>query len=161
MMQFIVPQFIDVEDKIFGPISVRQFITFLFGGAIIFIDYELFYKTSFWVFALSSVFLFGLTGVFAFLRINGRPFHYFLLNLFNTLKDPRFRVWNKTASNVERIKKEKITPQELIPTKKPLSASKLTQLSLLVDTGGAYHEEENEAVTTESYNREQKINTLK
>jgi hypothetical protein len=29
LMQFVVPQFIDVEDKIIGPISVRQFLTLL------------------------------------------------------------------------------------------------------------------------------------
>jgi hypothetical protein len=59
------------------------------------------------------------------------------------------------------VKKEKFVPAEVIPTKKPLTASKLTQLSLVVDTGGAYHEEENEAITTESYNHEQKLNSLK
>jgi hypothetical protein len=29
MQQFVVPQFIDVEDKIIGPISVRQFLTLM------------------------------------------------------------------------------------------------------------------------------------
>jgi len=157
MMQFIVPQFIDVEDKIIGPISVRQFITFLAGGAIIFIDYQLFYKTNFWLFALTGIILFAITGLFAFLKVNGRPFHYFLLNIFNTFKDPRFRVWNKMSAKETKVRKEKIKPQEFIPTKKPLTASKLTQISLIVDTGGAYHEEDNEALTTESYNREQKL----
>ncbi|KKS92044.1 MAG: hypothetical protein UV69_C0039G0006, partial [Parcubacteria group bacterium GW2011_GWE2_43_12] len=32
MQQFVVPQFIDVEDKIIGPITVRQFIIIMVGG---------------------------------------------------------------------------------------------------------------------------------
>ena len=41
MEQFTVPQFIDVEDKVIGPITVRQFIILLFGGGFIFIAYRL------------------------------------------------------------------------------------------------------------------------
>ena len=29
MDRFVVPQFIDVEDKIFGPVTVRQFLILL------------------------------------------------------------------------------------------------------------------------------------
>ncbi|MFA5069841.1 MAG: hypothetical protein WC528_01015 [Patescibacteria group bacterium] len=142
-MQFIVPQFIDVENKIIGPISVRQFITLLVGGLFIYVDYEIFFPISFWLFAIIGVVLLGVSGTFAFLRISGRPFHYFILNLFNTFKEPRLRVWNKqTSQNDLKYKEEKIIPPVVIPQKKPLSATRLAELSLLVDTGGVYHDEE-------------------
>lgn len=139
-MQFTVPQFIDVENKIIGPISVRQFVTLLVGGVIIFLDYQLLYNINFFFFAATGVILLALSGTFAFLRINGRPFHYFLLNIFNTFKEPRLRVWSKAKSDF-KFKQEKVTPPLVIPQKKPLVASKLTQLSLIVDTGGVYQEE--------------------
>ena len=41
MQQFVIPQFIDVEDKIIGPITVRQFIIMLAGGGLVFISYKL------------------------------------------------------------------------------------------------------------------------
>ena len=75
-MRYSVPQFIDVEDKIIGPISVRQFVTIIVGAALLFISFRL---LNFLIFALVGVFIFALTGVVAFARINGRPFHYFLL----------------------------------------------------------------------------------
>jgi len=41
MDQFVVPQFIDVEDKIFGPVTTRQFVILLIAGLIIFIAFKL------------------------------------------------------------------------------------------------------------------------
>lgn len=142
-MQFTVPQFIDVESKIIGPISVRQFVILLAGAGFIFLDYQIFFKVNFFFFAITSVFLLALSGTFAFLKINGRPFYYFLLNIFITFKEPRLRVWNKKFSKSDyKVKVEKVRPPIVIPHKKALSVSKLTQLSLIVDTGGAYQEEE-------------------
>ncbi len=70
MQQFVVPQFIDVEAKILGPLTVRQFLIFLFGFGLIFIVFKL---ASFWMAAIEGVLIFALTGTFAFLKINGRP----------------------------------------------------------------------------------------
>jgi len=143
MKQFVVPQFIDVESKIIGPISVRQFIMLLATGIVIYINYELFSRVNFWYFAISSLFIFAFGGTLAFLRINGRPFHYFLLNLFNTFKEPRLRVWNKEFTKIDfKKKKERPVGSKVIPLKKPLSSSRLAKLSLIVDTGGAYKEED-------------------
>ncbi len=144
-MQFTVPQFIDVEDKIFGPISVRQFLTFLVGAFCIFANYQIVYKVmlpNFWIFAISSLFIFALSGTFAFLKVNGRPFHYFLLNLLVTMQKPRLRVWNKQLQNADLLPPEEVIEIiEAIPVKKPLTMSKLTEISLIVDTGGVYQED--------------------
>ncbi|MBI4093040.1 MAG: PrgI family protein [Candidatus Kerfeldbacteria bacterium] len=153
MQQFIVPQFIDVEDKIFGPISVRQFLTLLVVAALIFADYQLVYKLIYpsgWFFAISSIAIFAFGGTFAFLKINGRPFHYFLLNVFVTTQKPRLRVWNRRLIKSDLIvREEEIVRPAPIPVKTPLTASKLTELSLIVDTGGAYREELEQSVETE------------
>lgn len=145
MQQFVVPQFIDVEDKIIGPISVRQFMTLLVGAAAIFANYQLVYKLilqNFWLFAVSSIVIFAVSGLFAFFKVNGRPFHYFLLNLFVTAQKPRMRVWNKRLTRQDLIvREETLVVAAPIPTKAPISQSKLTELSLVVDTGGAYREE--------------------
>lgn len=149
-MQFTVPQFIDIESKIIGPISARQFIILLVAGILIYVNYEIFSPINLWLALFNSVVIFAFFGTLAFLRISGRPFHYFLLNLFNVLKDPRLRVWSKEFSKVDLVfKEEKTLPPKVIPKKPPLSLSRLSRLSLIVDTGGAYQEEgifENNAV---------------
>lgn len=139
MQQFIVPQFIDVESKIIGPLTVRQFLIFLVGAGLIFIVFKL---ASFWIAAIEGLIIFALTGVFAFMKINGRPFHYFLLNLMQTAKRPTMKVWNKQfVGKIAKTKKKKEKAKEIFTPKQPLTVSRLSKLSLIVDTGGAYQEE--------------------
>jgi len=98
MQQFVVPQFIDVEDKVIGPITVRQFIIMLVGGGLIFIAYKL---ADFALFLLEFVLIAAVTFIIAFIKINGRPIHYFLLNIIQTSRRPRVRVWQKILLNSE------------------------------------------------------------
>ncbi len=141
--QFIVPQFIDVEDKILGPISVRQFITILAGTGLMVLAYQLLFKAA----NQPGLFLFSAIGILigvvavAFVKVNGRPFHMFVLNVLQSLKNPRQRIWNNEIT--ERLEYWKEPPPPVkVPSKQPMTATKLAKLSLLVDTGGAYHEEE-------------------
>jgi hypothetical protein len=138
MQQFVVPQFIDVEDKVIGPITVRQFIIILVGGGASFIAYRL---SDFTLFLIEFVIIVALTVGIAFLRVNGRPIHYFILNVIQTLKRSRIRIWVKLFSNADlrRYSKEKIpTVEPIIKTKNKVRASRLAEMALIVDTGGVY-----------------------
>ena len=98
MEQFVVPQFIDVEDKIFGPITTRQFIILLTAGLLLFIIFKL---ADIVLFIFLAVLLGGLALVVAFVRINGQSFHYFLLNIVQTIRRPSRRLWYKSYTKVE------------------------------------------------------------
>lgn len=142
MQMFTVPQFIDAEDKIIGALTVRQFIICLVGIIIMAIAYKLFDMVLFIAVALLCVVLFG---ALAFVKINGRPFHFFLLNLVQTLKKPGLRVWNhknqlKDATGEENDDGEALqeTVNKNISPKKKMSESRLNELSLIVDTKGVY-----------------------
>ncbi|OGH69117.1 MAG: hypothetical protein A3I29_00210 [Candidatus Magasanikbacteria bacterium RIFCSPLOWO2_02_FULL_44_11] len=140
MNQFMVPQFIDVEDKIFGPITTRQFITLLVGGLLIFISFKTADTT---LFIVLLALIGGLTLLLAFVKINGQPFHFFLLNITQTtFSRPRRRVWNKyyKAGELKDLIAEGM-PEALGETKiaaKTLSHSRIRDLSLMVNTGGYY-----------------------
>jgi len=141
MQQFVVPQFIDVEDKVLGPIAVRQFIIILVGSGILFLEYKL---ADFTLFIFEAIITIMIVIAIAFIKINGRPVHYFLLNFLQTMKRPRLKVWDKTVS-ISELKIFMKTPKEEIPeiisTKKIVGSSKLAELSLIVDTGGVYQGE--------------------
>lgn len=136
MQQFVVPQFIDVENKIIGPISTRQFIIMLAAGGLIFISYKLF---TFAPFIVAAILILAVGALFAFVKINGQQFHYFLLNLIQTLKRPRLRVWHK---EVEAVSKEvKGAEMRILPEQKLVSSSHLAEVSLIANTGGVYRED--------------------
>lgn len=141
MQQFVVPQFIDVEDKVIGPITVRQFIILLVGSGFIFAAYKL---ADFTLFLFEFVVLSFITFSFAFIKINGRPVHFFLLNVIQTSRRPRLRLWQKMFSTKELkefIKKPKPELPPKITTKNKVRATRLAELALIVDTGGVYQGE--------------------
>ena len=137
MRQATVPQFIEVEDKIIGPITVRQFILLVIAGLIMFLEYK-----------LSDMALFLLTGiptaaiflVIAFIKINSMPFHYFALNVLQTFKRPKLRRWARdlNTKTKEEKEKEELMPKKEIVSKKIVTRSRLSDLSLIIDTGGVY-----------------------
>lgn len=137
--QFLVPQFIDVEDKIIGPITTRQFVLMLVATLLMFIEFQL---ARFWFFVVQAGITFIVFGVLAFMKINGMPFHYFLLNLFQTLKRAGLRIWDKklddsTLKELMIVGTEKKEEKETF-TPKTYSTSHLSKLSLIVNTGGVY-----------------------
>ncbi|MDD2258081.1 PrgI family protein [Candidatus Falkowbacteria bacterium] len=142
MQQFTVPQFIDVEDKIIGPITTRQFVILLSGAIIIAIFYKLF---DFGAFIFLGLLVFGIAVVLAFVKINGRPFHFFLLNLLQTFRRPKLRVWNNRygrLTDIGRIPTLKFDNSKNI--KEYYERSRLVELSLIVDTQGEYQGEKEE-----------------
>ena len=123
--QYVVPQFIDVEDKILGPLTVRQFVIMLAVGLLL----TLFYKLlSFGIFLIIGIPLFAIGVTIAFVKVNGQAFHFFLLNLSQTMSRPPLRVWNKELGNDElRARMKETPPAAIIPParKAPLSRSRL------------------------------------
>ena len=141
MEQFVVPQFIDVEDKIFGPITTRQFIILLTAGLLLFIIFKL---ADIVLFIFLAVLLGGLALVVAFVRINGQSFHYFLLNIVQTIRRPSRRLWYKSYTKVELtdlIKSGKFEIVEAVKEVPRMSYNRIRDLSLIVNTGGYYKPE--------------------
>lgn len=144
-MQFTIPQFIDVEAKIIGPITVRQFILILAGFFLGALAYKIF---DFSLFLTVAIIIFIIIIMFGFAKINGRPFHHFVINFIQTFKKAKLRVWNNTL--VMAVKEEEEVKKVLeiyqFPPKQ-YSVSRLAELSLMVDTGGAYRGEREESET--------------
>lgn len=153
MEKYTVPQFIDAEDKIVFFLTVRQFLIILVTCGALFIVYKI---TDFTLFLLVGSLIVGVGGTFAFYRVNGQPFHLFALNVVQTTQNPSLRVWKKEvnrgtirAEAARAAKKEE--PESMPPPPRPSpSAHRLSELSLIVDTGGAYRGEGIQANTPDS-----------
>jgi hypothetical protein len=148
MQMFTVPQFIDVEDKIIGPITARQFIICLAGLGVLVPAWKL--LDLIWFIAIALIDL-CIVIVFAFVKINGRPFHYFVLNIIQTSKKPNLRVWNHKNPLKDLLSAEESASEDVrtvikkAPTRERLVTSHLKDLSLIVDTKGVYKgDEDNE-----------------
>jgi hypothetical protein len=145
--KFIVPQFIDNEDKILGPVTVRQFVLSLVTGFFIFIEYRIFTTAPF---ILSAIITAAIGGAFGFIKVNGQPFHIFFLNFVRTVSQPKLRVWDKTPTDSDLrliIKPQTVAETEEKGTyhKPRPGSSRLRDLSLTVNTGGVYQSEHDES----------------
>ena len=135
-IRFIVPQFIDAEDKIIGPVTVRQFIIVIVGGLFIFAAYKL---ADFTLFLLETFIIAVVTLAFAFVKVNGAPFHLFFANFLNTLVKAKIRVWKKENIITQELKsKDEDKALTYVREKRLLPSRKLAELSLVIDTGGVY-----------------------
>lgn len=138
MQQFVVPQFIEVEDKIFGPITTRQFLILLATGLVLFIIFKLADPE---LFIFACFVLGGSSAVLAFVRVNGQAFHYFILNIIQTVRRPSLRIWNKFHNNKdldEFIHREHVVVAEKAVVIPKVSYNRIRDLSLIVNTGGYY-----------------------
>jgi len=137
MQQFTVPQFIDVESKIIGPITTRQFLIILTSAILIGLCYRLF---DFALFLLCAILIAIIAAVFSFVKINGRPFHFFVLNMVQTFRRPRLRIWNNAESAYLIEDKTKLDNlSEVKPmVKEYYKKSRLAEVALIVDTKGRY-----------------------
>lgn len=147
MLQFTIPQFIDVEDKIIGPITARQFIIILAGFLFMGVCYKIF---DFSLFVATAAITIVIVSAFAFVKINGRPFHFFLLNLIQTFKKPHLRIWSHILKEIEREEEAALVVVSYAPLPKTYTTSRLAELSLIVDTKGAYRGEEDKETTIRS-----------
>ena len=90
-MQFQVPQFIEVEDKIFGPLTFKQFI-YIGGG--LGASYILFRVLPIYLAGPLIAVVGGLAEGLAFFQLNGRPFIVGLENGFFFLVRSKLYLWN-------------------------------------------------------------------
>ena len=82
--QFVVPQFLDVESKIIGPVTARQFLIMLGVLVTEFIIYRVFLNVVFVL--IFGVPVLGIGLAFAFMKVNGQPFHFIVLNLIQNFQ---------------------------------------------------------------------------
>lgn len=106
-MRFEVPQFIEIEDKIIGPLTWKQFVYLAGGGGFILI---LLLTAPTIVVALVGLPIAALTFSLAFHRINNRPFSIFLESFVNYFTKSRLYLWQKEEQVIVYKTKSEETP---------------------------------------------------
>jgi hypothetical protein len=126
-MRFTVPQFIEHEAKIVGPLTFKQFIFFLLAGAVCFI---LYFIVPFSIFLIACILLGVGAIILAFLRIGGRPLPTILGNFLKFSISPKMFIWKKTEAPIMVFKKEEIKKEEA-EEELPLKIAEKSQLKKL------------------------------
>jgi len=112
-MRFEVPQFIEIEDKIIGPFTWKQFVYLAGGTGIVVIT---FLTLPFFLFLITGVPVAILAGFLAFHQVNKRPFADFLESVLGYTFGNKLYLWRKKTR--QTIEKEDV-PQLVLGQGKP------------------------------------------
>lgn len=136
-----VPQYIDVEDKVAGPLTVKQLIWMLILGAVLFVLWMLIpAKSIFIVIALPILALFV---AMAFYKPFGQPLPGFIASGFMFLFAPKIYVWKRMPQN-KLVQKRASIKQDTLPQMRneKLTPQQISALAHVLDTEGAARDEE-------------------
>ena len=132
-MQFRVPQFIDMEDKIVGPLTLKQFGYIIGGGGFSFLIWTFVPIKIVAVVLIIAVLSFF--GALAFVKINNRPFVDILESAFAYYTGNKIYTWKQpTEEPLKENSIEKIvadTTKEVAISK--ANKSKIHDLALNLD----------------------------
>lgn len=129
-MQHQIPQFIEIEDQIFGPLTLKQFLYVAGGAAFGFIIWTLLPT---FLAILIGVPVVGFFMALAFYQVNGRPFIKTVENAISYFFTDKLYIWKKEDKKITPKKEEaakNVVDQINVPR---LSESKLKELSWSLD----------------------------
>lgn len=133
-----IPQNVNLEDKIFGPLTLKQFLIALGAGIVTFVSFSIFYTLSPLVFWAITVIAWAVAGTFIFVRPNDQPFSKFIFSFIWFATKPSRRAWKRIPSLGEiTLRDEHAVPK--VTRKQPSESevrSKLQHLAHVVDTRG-------------------------
>jgi hypothetical protein len=113
-MQFKVPQFLDIEDKIFGPFTFREFVYLAGGAGLCFTLYKL---LGFVLGAIPILAIAGFSLLLTFYRPNNKPFLDMLESGFKYFTQNKLYIWKKDLEKNKKNAKQQAIPGEREKTK--------------------------------------------
>ena len=132
-MQFKVPQFLDIEDKIFGPFTFREFVYLAGGAGLCFILYKL---LGLILGAIPILIVGGFAAALTFYRPNNKPFVNMLEAWFKYLIQDKLYIWKDGGESENKVKKQSTLNGEnkiRMMAENGLSGSKLRDLAWSLD----------------------------
>lgn len=138
-MQFKVPQFLDIEDKIFGPFTFSQFVYLAGGAGICFVIFKL---LGFWLGIIPILLVAGLSLALTFYRPNGKPLVSMLEAGLNYFTQNRLYIWKRKEYKRNETKETPTNETQVHNTVK-LTSSKLQDLAWSLDVLDSKNKTEN------------------
>jgi len=132
-MRFQVPQFIEVEDKIFGPLTLKQFIFIAGGAGLSFVIYA--FMSNLLFSAIPIIVVMGASSALAFYRLNNRPLIDVVESAFKYFFSNKLYIWKKEEKPKPRdtataVKDAKSYASVMVPK---IADSKLKDLAWSLD----------------------------
>lgn len=134
----IVPQYIDVEDRIAGPLTWKHIGWLFAGAAMLLVAWTLLDQMTFFIMAIPILLI---TGGLAFVRPQGVSMIEFVGYGFNYLFRPKIYTWQRETEKVMPQKKKEDIHIATKSTKKQLTSDDITVIAQTLDSHGVARNE--------------------
>ena len=122
-MRFQVPQFIEIEDKIFGPLTIKPFIYIAGGAGLSFMLFRYLYLP---IAILLIALVLALSLGLAFYQVNNKPLINVMQSAFGYFFSSKLYLWKKKDKSPEKA----ATTVAGLPGQNPIYVPKLSQSKL-------------------------------
>jgi hypothetical protein len=132
-MQFKVPQFLEIEDKIFGPFTFKEFVYLAGGAGLCFVLYKLF---GLLIGVIPILIVAGFSLALTFYKPNNKPFINMIESAFNYFIQSKLYIWKrrKASPNPEQSEDvEASDKREAVMSGVRLGRDKLRDLAWSLD----------------------------
>lgn len=133
-MQFSIPQFIETEDKIIGPLTLKQFLWILGAGGILTIIWMSTRNIA--IFIVSGIPIGALFFAMAFVKVNGRSLPVFIANVFSFFTRPNIYIWRREYERSSSLKAPVQQSVQKEEEREEFTQSKIEELAWILDTRG-------------------------
>ena len=130
-MKFQVPQFIEVEDKIFGPLTLKQFIYLAGAGGVVFMLWRI---LPIFIAIIAATPIIALAAALAFYQVNKRPFVRVLEAALKYAMSSRLYIWkHKDINKIKRRQESDKETKKILLHVPKISDSKLKDIAWSLD----------------------------
>jgi len=139
MLQYNVPQFIDKQDRVIGPLTIKQFMFLVIGSVLAGLMWPL--TPNLVVFLIVAAPIIVIAILFAFVKIRGQTFTTFVINVVIFFLQPQLFLWSRDPDSHSEIivrksikktsKKEATASQD-----KQFSQQRVEEIAWVLDTYG-------------------------
>lgn len=126
-MRYHIPQFIEIEDKVVGPLTIKQFV--YVAGGVGFVALLTAFLPWMWALILGSpLLILGL--LLAFYRVNNQPFIAVMEAAFFYAMKQKLYLWKKSAPTEKNNEKKSVAQSPYVPK---VSNNRLKELAWSLD----------------------------
>jgi hypothetical protein len=131
-MQFGVPQFTDVEDKLVAGMTFKQFGIIFGAGVMVFVIFTL--TSSVAATIVAGLFIGMPALIIAIARINGRPLYSMFGSMLRFMFGPKLYIFHKQAKTLpsDRLEKAEVHEEQPARLSKQAAVVRLKQLNYVL-----------------------------
>ncbi|MDD3498712.1 MAG: PrgI family protein [Candidatus Moranbacteria bacterium] len=131
-MHYNVPQFIDIEDTIVGPLTAKQLLwLFGMGAVLLLIWFVVREKGVFIMLAIPIALIFG---ALAFYRPHGQPLVKFIAHALFFFVRPKIYIWKREGVVRRAAERKTVEKRNRVIERKSISQKEIANLAKILDS---------------------------